>query len=154
MNHAEQAPAGASGSKPNGADRTSGSGLAGLVAAVVLVALEALAVGAVVVWLGWELVVDTPASYASSIALTVVVLLGLLWLVATTIGLARAQAWARPSAITWQILQVSIAVGAFQGLFARSDIGWALLLPAIVVVVLLLSRPVRARFVHEDAETA
>jgi hypothetical protein len=62
--------------------------------------------------------------------------------VATFVGLLRRRSWARASALTIQILQLAVAVGCFQGLFARPDLGWALLAPAVVAAVLAVSPPV------------
>ena len=69
---------------------------------------------------------------------------------ATAVASFRRAPWSRAAAIVWQILQVSIAVGAFQGLFARPDVGWALLVPAITVIGLLLWRPVRLAYTRPD----
>jgi len=44
------------------------------------------------------------------------------------------------------VRSISIAVGAFQGLFARPDVGWALLVPAVTVIGLLLWTPVRLAY--------
>jgi hypothetical protein len=108
----------------------------------VIVALEAVLVAGLAVWLIVELLTQTPESYPSAVALTVLVVLGAVWVVVTVVGLLRRRGWARASALTIQILQLAVAVGCFQGLFARPDLGWALLLPAIVAAVLCLSRPV------------
>jgi len=58
--------------------------------------------------------------------------------------------WSRAAAIVWQILQLSVAIGAFQGLFARADVGWALLVPAIIIIGLLLWTPVRIAYSRPD----
>jgi hypothetical protein len=42
------------------------------------------------------------------------------------------------------VLQVAVAIGCFQGYFARPDIGWVLLVPAVVAVGLLFTPPVMA----------
>jgi hypothetical protein len=42
------------------------------------------------------------------------------------------------------VLQIAVAIGCFQGLFARPDIGWALLVPAVLALVLLFTPPVVA----------
>jgi len=39
-------------------------------------------------------------------------------------------------------VQVFIAIGCFQGLYARPDLGWALLVPSVLVIVLLFTRSV------------
>jgi hypothetical protein len=41
--------------------------------------------------------------------------------------------------VTIQILQIAVAVGSFQGLYARPDLGWALLVPALAGIVLVLT---------------
>lgn len=113
-----------------------------LLVLTVIVALEAALVVGLALWLIFELLTQTPASYPSAVALTVLVVLAAAWVVATVVGLLRRRGWARASALTIQILQLAVAVGCFQGLFARPDLGWALLAPAVVAGVLAVSRPV------------
>jgi hypothetical protein len=112
----------------------------------VLLWLEALAVVAMLVWLVVDLLTLAPSSYATAVALIVLVAIGALFTSAVAIGSMRRAGWSRAAAIVWQVLQVSVAVGAFQGLFARPDIGWALLVPALVVIGLLLWAPVRRAY--------
>ena len=77
------------------------------------------------------------------------------WVGAVAIASLRRAHWSRAAAIVWQILQISIAVGAFQGLFARPDVGWLLLVPAITVIGLLLWTPVRLAYTRAgDADRA
>lgn len=128
----------------------SGGVRAALVIVSALLVLEALALVAVVVWLLVDLVSLQPSSYATAIALLVLVAIGAAWVAATAVASFRRAPWSRAAAIVWQILQVSIAVGAFQGLFARPDVGWALLVPAITVIGLLLWRPVRLAYTRPD----
>ncbi|GAA1749098.1 hypothetical protein [Agromyces humatus] len=112
----------------------------------VLLFLEAAVVSALVVWLVIDLVSLEPSSYVTAIALIVIVVIGAIWVWAVAIASLRRAPWARAAAIVWQILQLSVAVGAFQGLFARADVGWALLVPAITVIGLLLWTPVRIAY--------
>jgi hypothetical protein len=123
---------------------------AALVVVNAVLILEAVALAAVAVWLVVDLVALRPSSYATAIALTVLVAIGAAWVGATAIASLRRAPWSRAAAIVWQILQVSIAVGAFQGLFARPDVGWALLLPAVTVIGLLLWPPVRLTYARHD----
>ena len=74
------------------------------------------------------------------------VVIGAVWVGAVAVASVRRAPWSRAAAIVWQILQLSIAVGAFQGLFARADVGWLLLVPAITVLGLLLWTPVRLAY--------
>ena len=127
---------------------------AALVVVSALLFLEAVALASIVVWLVVDLVTLRPSSYASAIALIVLVVIGVVWVGAVAIASLRRAHWSRAAAIVWQILQISIAVGAFQGLFARPDVGWLLLVPAITVIGLLLWTPVRLAYVRSDDETA
>jgi len=104
-------------------------------------------------WLLLDLVIGGASSVATAVALIVTVLIGAVWLIAMTVAAFRGAPWSRPSAIVWQILQISVAVGAMQGAFARPDVGWLLLIPAVTVIGLLLTRSVRAQFLGiEDYE--
>lgn len=139
----------ASGGPETGA-RADGGVRAALVVVSTLLLLEAAALVAVVVWLLVDLVVAQPSSYATAIALLVLVVIGAIWVGAVAVASLRRAPWSRASAIVWQILQLSIAVGAFQGLFARPDIGWPLLVPAITVIGLLLWTPVRLAYTRPE----
>lgn len=89
-----------------------------------------------------ELVTESPNSLASALALIVITALAAAWLVAIVVNLVRGRAWVRAAAIVWQVLQIAVAIGCFQGVFAQPAIGWLLLVPALVAVVLALSKPV------------
>ncbi|GAA2456488.1 MULTISPECIES: hypothetical protein [Agromyces] len=117
----------------------------------VLLVLEALAVAGVLVWLVVDLLTLAPSSYATAVALIVLVAIGAVFTAAVAVASIRRAGWSRAGAIVWQVLQVSVAAGAFQGLFARPDIGWALLIPAIVVVVLMLAPSVRRAYGNAGA---
>ena len=101
--------------------------------------LVAVAVGYLVV----ELIVATPTSMPTAVALLVVALLAAAALAAIAIGLWRGAAWARSAGVVWQILQFAVGIGAFQGALPQPAWGWPLCLASIVGVVLLLSKPVR-----------
>jgi len=141
------------GDMPHAASASSGV-KAALVTVTAILFLEALALIAVVVWLVIDLVALQPSSYATAIALIVLVVIGAAWVSAIAIGSVRRAPWTRASAIVWQILQVSIAIGAFQGLFARPDVGWLLLVPAVMVIGLLLWTPVRLAYTRRETDTA
>jgi hypothetical protein len=110
-----------------------------LIALAVLLFLEAALVIALTVWLLVDLLTETPQSFASAVAIFVLVALAAVWVTGTAIAALRGRSWSRASAVTIQILQIAVAVGSFQGIFARPDLGWALLVPALVGVVLALS---------------
>ena len=127
----------------------SGGLRAALVTITALLFLEAAALVAVVVWLVVDLLALEPSSYATAIALIVLVVIGAIWVSAVAVASIRRAPWSRAAAIVWQVLQLSIAVGAFQGLFARPDVGWMLLVPAITVIGLLLWAPVRLAYTRQ-----
>jgi hypothetical protein len=113
-----------------------------LLAAIIFAECAAL-VGAVV-FLIVELLIETPDSAVSAIALAVVTALAAVWVGAIGVHTLRGNAWIRGAAITVQVLLIAIAIGSFQGFVPRPDIGWILLVPAIGVLVLLFTKPVIA----------
>ncbi|MFC9917678.1 hypothetical protein [Agromyces binzhouensis] len=128
---------------------------AAFVTVVALLFAEAGALLAVLAWLVVDLLVLQPSSFATAVALVVVVAIAAAWVTAIAVASVRRVPWSRAAAIVWQVLQLSIAVGAFQGLFARPDVGWVLLVPAITVIGLLLWPPVRDLYARpEDAPAA
>ena len=110
---------------------------------LVVVGLEFLALAVVTVVLVVELLVAPATSIASGIALTVLVAIAALWLGALLNGLWHGRSWVRSGIIVWQVLQLLVGFYAFQGEGAQPAFGVAAIAPAVVVVVLLLTRPVR-----------
>jgi hypothetical protein len=119
-----------------------------LLAAIVV--LEAVALGVITTVLVFELLVARPDSYASAIALTVIAAIATAWVFAIAVGILRSRAWTRGAAIVVQVLIAAVALGSFQGILPRADIGWLLLVPAVAVMVLLFSRPVVAAMTIRD----
>ena len=115
-----------------------------MIALAVLVFAECVLLVAATLYLVVEMLVATPESYASAIALTVLTAIAALWLGVIGVNMLRGRAWTRAAAVVWQVLQIAVAIGCFQGLFARPDVGWALLVPALAVLVLLFTKPVIA----------
>jgi hypothetical protein len=107
-----------------------------LLALAGIVALEALAMAAIAVWLIVELLVDTPRSLASAVALIVLAAVAAAFLVAVAISALRRAAWIRGAVVTWQVVQIAVAIGAFQGTLARPDVGWVLLIPSVAAILL------------------
>ena len=120
-----------------------------LLAAVLF--LEAAALAAATVVLIFELLVARPDSFASAVALTVCAAIATVWVFLIALKSLRGRAWIRGAAIVVQVLIGALALGSFQGLWSRVDIGWLLLIPAILVIVLLFTKPVLAETSHRDA---
>ncbi|MFT2752018.1 hypothetical protein [Clavibacter sp. Sh2088] len=108
----------------------------------VLVGLEALGMAAVTALLVVDLLTSTPASLASAVALIALAALAAVFLGAIVRGILRGRSWVRPAAVTWQFLQIAVGVGSLQGADARQDLGWGLIAPSVVVLVLLFTRSV------------
>lgn len=109
---------------------------------MILLFLECLLLGAAAVYLLVELLIDTPLSYASAIAILVLAVVAAAWVGLIAVHTLHGRPWVRGAAVVWQVLQLSIGVGSLQGLLARPEIGWPLILVAAAVLILLFTRPV------------
>jgi hypothetical protein len=115
-----------------------------VVVLAVLLFAECALLTAATAYLLVELLVDVPESYPSAIFLTLLTAGAAGWLGAIAVGVLRRRSWTRGAATVWQVLQGGIAIACFQGIFAQPTIGWLLLVPAILVLVLLFTPPVVA----------
>jgi len=121
-----------------------------LTALVVLLVLEFVAIAGVAIYLLIELIVDRPDSYASAVALAIVVAIAAVWVLFIVVGVLRGQAWTRAAVVVLQILIGAVAIGSLQGEGARIDLGIALLVPAILTLVLLFSKSVLAHLSERE----
>ncbi|WP_285025840.1 hypothetical protein [Plantibacter sp. ME-Dv--P-122b] len=115
-----------------------------VLAFIVLLVAEALLMIALSAWFLFELVAATPASFTSALAIFVILLIATAFVTALAVGAIRGRSWIRGGAVTWQLVQIAVAVGAFQGVFAQPAIGWFLLLPSLAVLGLLFTPAVAA----------
>jgi len=113
-----------------------------MIVLLVVLALEFAALVVVTVVLLVEVLVSPATSLASGIALTVLSAIAALWLGAMLVGLWHRRAWVRSGIIVWQVMQGALAIGAFQGVFRVPAVGWALLIPALLAITLVLSKSV------------
>ena len=116
----------------------------GLVLAAAVVALEGLFVGALAARLGVALVVGETKSLVTSIALFALVAAAAAWVIFVAVNLIRGKRWARSAGVFWQLVQLAVATGSFSGQFGSQAIGWALIIPSVLVLALLLSKKVVA----------
>ena len=86
--------------------------------AAVLLALEGVALGALVVRELAALVQGDTGSVASSVALLVLTLLGAAALVAFGVAVWRGQSWGRSGGTVAQVLILAVAIGAATGAYA------------------------------------
>jgi hypothetical protein len=117
---------------------------AAVLAFIVLLVAETLLMIGLSAWFLFELVAATPASFTSALAIFVILLIATAFVTALALGAIRGRSWIRGGAVTWQLVQIAVAVGAFQGVFAQPAIGWFLLLPSLAVLALLFTPAVAA----------
>jgi len=115
-----------------------------LVILAVIVGAEALVMAGVVAWLLLELLTVRPTSYETALAILVLAAISAVFLAFVAVHTLRARPWTRAATLTWQILQLVIAIGCFQGIVATPTIGVWLLVPAALVIVLLFTPSVVA----------
>jgi hypothetical protein len=124
---------------------------------VFLVILTALlfAEGAMMIvvfaWLLVELITTKPTSTASAIAILVLAGIGVNWVLIAAVGSLRSKSWMRGAAVSWQLVQGAVAIGCFQGLYAQPALGWALLIPAIAGILLVISPSVTRATRHDPS---
>lgn len=81
-------------------------------------------------------------SVAAGIAILVLSLVATVWLGFIVVAAWNGKAWMRGASIVWQVLMFAVGVGCFQGLTATPATGWALVIPSVLAVILLVSKPV------------
>ena len=121
-----------------------------VVVIAVLLFAECALLGAASIYLVVELIVATPSSVPSALALMVLTAAAAVWVGFVAVNVLRGRAWTRGAAIVVQVLQGAVAIGCFQGVFAQPEIGWVLLIPALVVLVLLFTPQVVAALARRD----
>lgn len=115
---------------------------AGLIAVIVIVALEASVLAFFGVQLGLGILAGESRAFTTAIALFAMVAAAAAWLFYVAFSLTRAKRWARSAALFWQLVMLAIASGSFTGQFGSQAIGWALVAPAAVVLILVFTKPV------------
>lgn len=115
---------------------------AGLIAVIVIVALEASVLAFFGVQLGLGILAGESRAFTTAIALFAMVAAATAWLFYVAFSLTRAKRWARSAALFWQLVMLAIASGSFTGQFGSQAIGWALVAPAAVVLILIFTKPV------------
>ena len=115
---------------------------AGLIAVIVIVALESSVLAFFGVQLGLGILAGESRAFTTAIALFAMVAAATAWLFYVAFSLTRSKRWARSAALFWQLVMLAIASGSFTGQFGSQAIGWALVAPAAVVLILVFTKPV------------
>ncbi|MFU8945670.1 hypothetical protein ACLRGF_02960 [Mycetocola zhadangensis] len=112
--------------------------------------LEAVALVCVVLVLVFDILTQPATSVSSAIALTVLVVIAAIFVSAVAVAMLRRAPWSRGAAVVWQLVQLAIAFGAFQGATAQPAWGWAILAPTLVALILLFTKSVMATLRRPD----
>jgi hypothetical protein len=117
---------------------------------IALLTAEFLLMAIVSVVLAVQVAASQADSLAAGLAILVLALVSTVWLGFIAVAAFKGRAWMRGASIVWQVIMFAVGIGCFQGLTATSAIGWALVVPAVAIVVLLVSKPVRDRTMNRD----
>ena len=109
-----------------------------------LVVLEGVALAGLAVWQLIALAQGDTASQATAIALIVLTLVGAVLVVAFGVAAARGRSGGRSGGIVVQLLVLAVAAGAVTGTYGHPLNGLQLGVPALIVLVLLISAARRA----------
>lgn len=116
----------------------------GLKFVAILTGLEGLALGVISARLGVALITGDTKSLVTSVALFALVAGATAWVIFIGISLWAGKRWARSAALFWQLVQLSVASASFSGQFASAAIGWSLIVPSVLVLAVLFTKPVIA----------
>lgn len=101
--------------------------------------LEAGALAAATLWFLSRVFLEKAESLGGAIVILIIVALVTVWVTVTAIYTLRAHPWVRGAIFTWQVLQIAVAAGAFQGFYAQPFAGFVLLIPAVFAALLLFA---------------
>lgn len=110
-----------------------------LILLVAILFLEAAVLAAATLWFLSRVFLEKADSLGGAVVILVIVALVTVWVTVTAIYTLRARPWVRGAIFTWQILQIAVAAGAFQGFYAQPSVGYALLVPAVLAALLLFA---------------
>lgn len=105
-----------------------------------ILSLEALVMAGIAAFYLYEMVTDQPESWATAIALFVLIVLATVWIVVIAVSARNIDRFLRGPAVLWQVLQIAIGVGAVQPP-AQIGVALALFIPSIAALVFLLGKP-------------
>jgi hypothetical protein len=101
--------------------------------------LEATALAAATLWFLSRIFLDQAESLGGAVVILIITAIVTVWVTVTAIYTLRGRPWVRGAIFTWQVLQIAIAAGVFQGFYAQPSVGYALLVPAVLAALLLFS---------------
>ena len=109
---------------------------------IVLLTAEFAVMAVITVVIGALSATGQADTFAGGVAFLVLALVATVWLGFIVVAAYRGHAWMRGAAIVFQVLVFAVGVGCFRGLTAEPALGFALVVPAVAIVALLVSPPV------------
>ena len=118
---------------------------------LIVLTLEALLAAAIGVWVAVE-AFSEEGSHILGTAFLAAVCLGLAaFLFAAVRAMAKHRAWSRGAALAWQVLQMGIALGTFNGGQGVVWLAVALFVPVLVVLLCVFRQSVTDWLAREEA---
>lgn len=109
-----------------------------------ILAIESLAVLGFGLWMLLDLFSGQAKSLPAALTLIALYLAAGSWVGYLAFGVRKGARWARSGAIFWQTCQLFLASQSFTGRGASPVIGIALIVPSVLVLALMFSKPVLA----------
>lgn len=123
----------------------------GVAVIAVILLCESAALLAVAGWFAFGLMTSTPTSFGGAVFMLILVLLFAGWLLVVGHFLYRGYRWTRSAALVFQFFVIVVAVPTLTG--GIIWVGLLLLVPAVVVVHQLFTRPVLGYMSRTSEET-
>ena len=107
-----------------------------------LIGIEGAALLAGAVFFFTQIFVQQTTSLSGSIVIFIITLIIGVGVLAAALGTVQRKTWVRGPILTWQILQVAVAISFFQGTDFWPLIGWILLILSLGSTALLFTKSV------------
>ena len=114
-----------------------------------ILSVQTVAWAGLAAWTVLELVTGASSSVPTALFEVVLVVMAVAWMAATVVGTLGLRPWSRASLVAIEVLHIAAAIAAFQGYLVIIWLGWVLLVPAIVALVLAFTPRMTALFARE-----
>lgn len=118
-------------------------------ALAVLLFVESIAMLVLAGWLVLEALTDAVGQLGATLFLAVLALGAAFLLLQAGRGVLDGRSWSRSATVVWQVLQMGVALGTYDGAEGPVPLALALFVPAVAGLVLVFRRSVRAWLARE-----
>lgn len=123
-------------------------------ALAILLLLEAAGMLVLAGWLVFEAIVLDRTQLGATLFLAALAAGSAFFLLQAGRGVLDGRSWSRSATVVWQVLQVGIAVGTYNGAEGPVPLALALFVPAVVALVLVFRKPTREWLARERQQQA